>query len=127
MSGETEKPEIPGIKVVTDSKLSVKVRYIFWDTRYIFWTSDMCQRNCYVSDKNPVYFMRDITVLQVEPLFLTLKMTSKFYFQNGLYHGCVVIRKNNDIVAFSHLVHPETMKTIMKAQTFECAIKSGSI
>ena len=35
--------------------------------------------------------------------------------------------KTNDIVAVSPPVNTETMKTIMKTQTFEYAIQSGSI
>ena len=34
MSGETEKPKIPVIMVVTTSKQNIEVRYIFWDTQY---------------------------------------------------------------------------------------------
>ena len=33
--GETGKPKLPDIKIVKASKLRVKVRYIFWDTRYM--------------------------------------------------------------------------------------------
>ena len=33
---ETGKHKMPDIKVVNASKLSVKVRYIFWGTRYKF-------------------------------------------------------------------------------------------
>ena len=38
-------------------------------------------------------------------------------------HECVFICKCNDIVAFSPPGHTETMKTIMKTQTYECAIQ----
>ena len=37
------------------------------------------------------------------------------------------IRPRYDIVVFSPPVHTETMKTIMKMQTFEYANQSGSI
>ena len=40
-------------------------------------------------------------------------------------HGCVFIWKRNDIFADSHPVYTETMKTIMKTQTFEYAIQIG--
>ena len=42
-------------------------------------------------------------------------------------HGYVFIWKRNDIVAVSPPVYTETMKTIMKTQTFEYVNQKGSI
>ena len=48
-------------------------------------------------------------------------------FQMKTYPCNRGLRSRYDIVAFSPPVHKKTMKTIMKTQTFEYAIQSGSI
>ena len=59
-------------------------------------------------------------------IFWWSKKIWKSYVRPRL-HGYVFIWKRNDIVVVSPHVCTETMKTIMKTQTLEYAIRSGSI